>query len=254
MKKIVRLTETDLTRIVKQVIEEQLIAPKSPFDSKEPLKYDKPRMAGYEKIKGAKTIDRVIPGISGEDLFPMGKADVNKNNEQLKSLITKCKTDPNVSCMGLTVDGYASKTKYAGNAADSPIAMKLNKDLAAKRRDNVVAYLKSQGVPAIAGKAEVINQEDGRKVTFRSDKYTIPGKQQDYYNWVERDNTAVTFPLRGGCKKKIIEVQACDSDVANFKSKLKMYNWFTSRGYKIVKVRDAYTPPKSYGIGGIEIK
>ena len=239
MKKIVRLTESDLTRIVKQVIEEQSTAPRLPYNSKEPQKYDSPKMYGYEKRTSAKTIDRVIPGISGEDLFPMGKADVNKNNEQLKSLITKCKTDPNVSCMGLTVDGYASKTKYAGNAADSPIAMKLNKDLAAKRRDNVVAYLKSQGVPAIAGKAEVINQEDGRKVTFRSDKVTVPGVEPiDYYNKVERDNTAVTYPLPKECPKKTVSITMCAGDVKKFQKSLKIYKWFTNMNTRI-KVTDA---------------
>lgn len=218
MKKVIRLKESDLIKMVERVISEQ----NNTFKQYNTDFSERPGINKFPTAYETRPNIINIDGVSGSNLFAIGKSEVNTNNADLKNIVTKCKTRY-YNCNPIVVDGYASKTSFGGNAPDSPEAMRLNKELAAKRRDNLVKFLRSQDINATAGKAEVVDNENARKVTLTSQPLTIDDSRPTL---IDRDNTSVITPTVYNRKYKRVCIKVPEDYLSDFLSKLKTYAWW----------------------------
>jgi hypothetical protein len=110
MKKIVRLTENDLNKIVNRMINEVV-----------PGVTDNKTAAANQT---AKTQDYKA---TGTNLFKMGQDQIDTNNSQITNLLLKVQDAVRKSAGGnitITVNGGASNTLWGNNAAGSPEALK----------------------------------------------------------------------------------------------------------------------------------
>ena len=138
MKKIVKLTERDLTRIVNEVISEQIAGSAT-------------GKFGPGKDNFA-TINNTIES-SGSNTFKYGKDQIDPNNTNIKSIVSAIKKaikDAKGKNVTITIDG--------GSSAVGSDRGYNNQALAKRRRDNFIDYLENLNlgnVTIIPGKATV---------------------------------------------------------------------------------------------------
>ena len=180
-----RLTEEQLDRIVKRLVSEEEKL-RGVTDNKAAGAYQQSSTQDYKA--------------TGSNLFKMGQDQIDTNNVKIIDLVLKLK-DAALKSGGMnvtaTVNGGASNTVWGNNPAGSPEAVKKNKELATKRRDNLIKYLKSQ-VPsvnfvpgsAVVGKVGAKNLENDQFVSVN-----IDGKGTLSIGNVDRDNTSTQYNI-----------------------------------------------------------
>ena len=192
MKKIIRLTENDLNRLINRMINEVV-----------PGVTDNKAAAANQT---AKTQDYKA---TGTNLFKMGQDQIDTNNSQITNLLLKVQDAVRKSAGGnitITVNGGASNTLWGNNAAGSPEALKKNQELAGKRRDNLIKFLQSKVnspfVTFVPGGASVgkLGSKDMEKDQFVS--INVNGKGMDSTFNVDRDNTSTQYNIYNKKTKK----------------------------------------------------
>jgi hypothetical protein len=92
----------------------------------------------------------------------LGDAEINKDAAQIKKIVSDLKDFNNRGGGTATVNGSASNTAWGGFPANSSQAREKNTQLAEKRRDNLINYLKTLGLNKITfvkGKASVSDSD-----------------------------------------------------------------------------------------------
>lgn len=176
MKKIIKLTETDLSHIVKRVISEQ---PNTPWNDTDYAnynsKYGNNPTASWERKPSSKMPMKIK--MSGTESFDTGKSDVKKDSPSVKKAVNDLKQISNSGGGAVTVNGSSSRTVWGQYAANSKEAYDRNLNLAKTRRDNMLTYLKSlnlKGVTFKTGRAEV---SDSDRVENQNITLDITGSQ-----------------------------------------------------------------------------
>lgn len=180
----IKLTEDQLDRMMKRLVSE-----------------DTPGVGQFERgqYQGYKTNDFKA---TGSDLFKNGQDQINTNNAEITNLISRIQqaaTKAGPGGVTVTVNGGASNTSWGGNPAGSPEAMKKNKELAQKRLNNLITFLKSKNLGAfvtyVPGTATVGKKDskDLEKDQFIS--ASIVGKGTEGKINVDRDNTSIQYNI-----------------------------------------------------------
>ena len=181
----IKLTEGQIDRMMKRLVSEQ----KKQYgvtDNKAAGAYQQSSTQDYKA--------------TGSDLFKSGQDQIDTNHSKIIDLVLKLK-DAALKSGGMnvtaTVNGGASNTKWGNDPAGSTKAVTKNKELATKRRDNLIKYLKSQ-VPnvnfvpgyAVVGKVDSNNLENDQFVSIN-----IDGKGVLSVSNVDRDNTSTQYNI-----------------------------------------------------------
>jgi hypothetical protein len=182
-----RLTEEQLDRIVKRLVSEE----------------EKLRGVTDNKAAGAyQTAKTQDYKATGTNLFKMGQDQIDTNNSQITNLLLKVQDAVRKSAGGnitVTVNGGASNTIWGNSPAGSPEALKKNQELAGKRRDNLIKFLKSKVnspfVTFVPGGASVgkLGSKDMEKDQFVS--INVDGKGMNSTFNVDRDNTSTQYNI-----------------------------------------------------------
>ena len=187
----IRLTESQIDRLMKQVVSEE-----TPGVNQ----FQKGQYQSYSSQDYKAT---------GSNLFKMGQDQIDPNNSQIIDLVLKVQEAIKKAAPGgitVTVNGGASNTIWGNNAAGSPEAIKKNTELATKRRDNLIKYLKSkvsspflQLVPGTAtvGKKDSKDTEKDQFVSINVNGKGTTGKIN-----VDRDNTSIQYNVYDKKTKK----------------------------------------------------
>jgi len=175
MRRIVRLTESDLTRLVSRIVREQ---------EEETTTTPHPREA-RQSVKGIKSIE-----LKGETVFKNGKDTINPNNPQVIKLVSDLKSLKNNINIEAKVNGSSNNSSYNNFKKGSEEAKKLNISLAERRRDNLIKYLQQNmlSINFIKGTATMSDSEDENSRTASVDIKTF-GMAAAKIN-VDRDNTS----------------------------------------------------------------
>lgn len=188
----IRLTEEQIDRMMKRLVSEQSAPGVKQFQ--------KGQYQGYKTNNYKAT---------GSNLFKMGKDQIEGSNPQITDLILKVQDAVKKAAPGnisVTVNGGASNTVWGNNPAGSPEAIKKNKELATKRRDNLITFLKSKVsspfVSFVPGTAVVgnVNSKDMEKDQFVS--ISVNGKGTEGKINVDRDNTSIQYNVYDKKTKK----------------------------------------------------
>lgn len=191
--------------------------------------------------------------VTGSNLFKNGESEIDKNNDKIIGLVKNIKD--NISKAGdknitVTVNGGASNTIWGSNAAGSPEAVKKNKELAEKRRDNLINYLSAQfpKIKIISGNATVgkLGSKDPEKDQFVSIDILVP-QNIEGKTLVDRDNTSINYniypnkdlvikkPLIPEPEPNVKQIRVATKVPAKYVDELKklMYNWAKTKKLKI---------------------
>jgi len=176
MRRTVRLTERDLTRLVRRVISEE---------EEETTTTPHPREA-RQSVKGIKSIE-----LKGETVFKNGKDTVNPNNPQVIKLVSDLKSLKSNTTIEAKVNGSSNNSSYNNFKKGSEEAKKLNISLAERRRDNLIVYLRQNilsNINFVKGTATMSDTDDVNSRTASVDIKTF-GMSPATIN-VDRDNTS----------------------------------------------------------------
>lgn len=181
----IKLTEDQLDRMMKRLVSE-----------------DTPGVGQFQKgqYQSYKTQNYKA---TGSNLFKNGQFEIDPNNPEIINLLTKVNQAGVKSGQGgttVTVNGGASNTVWGGKAAGSPEAVKKNKELAQKRIDSLIKFLKSKVTSGafinyVPGTATIgkVNSTDPEKDQFVS--ISVVGKGADGKINVDRDNTSIQYNI-----------------------------------------------------------
>jgi hypothetical protein len=142
---------------------------------------------------------------SGGNTFLNGIDKINENNPKIIEIIDTLKKalESSTGDVKITVNGGASNTSWGNNAAGSPEAIRNNKELAKRRRDNLINFinkkiqdsrLKITPGETKVGDATVKNSPEANKEQFVSAKITGTGKMNVPLKLDYQDNTSVYKP------------------------------------------------------------
>ena len=177
MRRIVRLTESDLTRLVSRIVREQ--------EEETTTTTPHPREA-RQSVKGIKSIE-----LKGETVFKNGKDTVNPNNPQVIKLVSDLKSLKSNTTIEAKVNGSSNNSSYNNFKKGSEEAKKLNISLAERRRDNLIVYLRQNilsNINFVKGTATMSDTDDVNSRTASVDIKTF-GMSSTTIN-VVRDNTS----------------------------------------------------------------
>jgi hypothetical protein len=141
MNRTVKITESQLNNIVRKIISEDAIIPLS---LQTDINSKNVNTASWERIKG-----RNIPitiGASGSNVFKLGKDQIDKSNQKIKDIVTLLTKIQSSGGGTVTVNGKSSNTDWGSYPASSSQAKKNNTELAKRRRDNMISFLKGLGL------------------------------------------------------------------------------------------------------------
>ena len=122
--------------------------------------------ASWQRDKGG-TLNIQLSA-NGSNNFKSGESEIDKNAVQIKKIVTDLQKIALQGKATATVNGSASNTAWGGSPAGSPNAKKKNIELAAKRRDNLITYLKTlnlsnitftQGAATLSDSDKDVNQK-----------------------------------------------------------------------------------------------
>jgi hypothetical protein len=150
------LTEKQLDRIVRNLMEEPII----PLSRQTDINAQNVNTASWERKKG-----RNIPmqlSANGKENFKLGEAEINTSAPQIKKIVSDLQSFNNQGGGTAKINGSASNTSWGNFSAGSSQAKEKNTQLAQKRRDNLIKYLKSLGlnnIKFVTGKASVADSD-----------------------------------------------------------------------------------------------
>jgi hypothetical protein len=188
---------------------------------------------------------------TGTNLFKQGQDQIDERNPEIINLLSRVQQGATKSGVGgttVTVNGGASNTTWGGSPAGSPEAVKKNTELATKRRDNLIKYLKSKVTGAfvtyVPGTVTVgkVGSKDPEKDQFVS--VNISGKGTEGKINVDRDKTSIqynTYPKKqktgggGGGGTPETQSRVATRVPTKFVSELKkvIYNWGKTKGLQL---------------------
>ena len=144
-------------------------------DKKSPILTDREKADKNAKYKNTASWQRDKGGTlniqlsaNGSNNFKSGESEIDKNAVQIKKIVTDLQKIALQGKATATVNGSASNTAWGGSPAGSPNAKKKNIELAAKRRDNLITYLKTlnlsnitftQGAATLSDSDKDVNQK-----------------------------------------------------------------------------------------------
>jgi hypothetical protein len=235
------LTEKQLDRIVRNLMEEPII----PLSQQTDINSQNVNTASWERKKGREVATTL--SAKGKENFKLGEAEINNDAAQIKKIVSDLKDFNNRGGGTATVNGSASNTAWGSFPASSSQAREKNTQLAEKRRDNLINYLKTLGLNKITfvkGKASV---SDSDKAENQNVTINISGQGSMLVDPKGDigDNTRTSpklydkkFPER----KKIIpppyrtsESRVCAKLPTELVGELKkvIYNWGKTKGLKL---------------------
>ena len=236
------LTEKQLDRIVRNLMEEPII----PLSRQTDINSQNVNTASWERIKGPREVPMTLSA-NGKENFKLGEDEINKDAPQIKQIVSDLKNFNSKGGGTATVNGSASNTAWGSFPASSSQAREKNTQLAEKRRDNLINYLKTLGLNKITfvkGKASV---SDSDKAENQNVTINISGQGSMLVDPKGDigDNTRTSpkiydkkFPER----KKIIpppyrtsESRVCTKLPTELVGELKkvIYNWGKTKGLKL---------------------
>jgi len=165
------LTEKQLDRIVRNLMEQPII----PLSRQTDINSQNVNTASWERIEGPREVPMTLSA-NGKENFKLGEDEINKDAAQIKKIVSDLKNFNNKGGGTATVNGSASNTAWGGFPANSSQAREKNTQLAEKRRDNLINYLKTLGLNKITfvkGKASV---SDSNKVENQNVTINISGQ------------------------------------------------------------------------------
>lgn len=123
----------------------------------------------WRRDKGGKL--KIKLSAYGSENFKSGESEIDKNAQQIKKIVSDLEKIALQGEATATVNGSASNTSWGSSPVGSPNAKKKNEELAAKRRDNLITYLKTLNLPNITfnkGVATISdsNKDEGQNVTI----------------------------------------------------------------------------------------
>ena len=231
----IKLTEDQLDRMMKRLVSE---------DTPGVDKFQKGQYQRYDTQNYKAT---------GSNLFKNGQFEIDPNNPEIIKLLNKVNESGTKSGLGgttVTVNGGASNTSWGGNAAGSPEAVKKNKELAQKRIDSLIKFLKSKVTSGaftnyVSGTATIgkLNSKDTEKDQFVS--VSIVGGGYDGKINVDRDNTSIQYNIYdkkqnktgggGGGGSVETESRVATKIPTKYVNELKkvIYNWGKTKGLQL---------------------
>lgn len=189
---------------------------------------------------------------TGSNLFKQGQDQIEPNNPEIINLVSRVQqasTKAGVGGTTVTVNGGASNTVWGNNPAGSPEAVKKNTELATKRRDNLIQFLKDKNLGAfvkyVPGQVTVgkVGSKDPEKDQFVS--VLISGKGTDGKINVDRDNTSIQYNVYdkkqnktgggGGGGSIETESRVATKIPTKYVNELKkvIYNWGKTKGLQL---------------------
>jgi hypothetical protein len=175
----------------------------------------------------------------------LGEAEINKDAAQIKKIVSDLRNFNNKGGGTATVNGSASNTAWGSFPANSSQAREKNTQLAEKRRDNLIKYLKTLGLNKITfvkGRASV---SDSNKAENQNVTIDILGQGTMFVDPKGDigDNTRTSpklydrkFPESGG-GGILTEPQSrvCTKIPSKYTNELKsvIYNWGKTKGLKL---------------------
>jgi hypothetical protein len=237
MRNNIVLTEKQLDRIVRNLMEEPII----PLSQQTDINAQNVNTASWERKKGREIATTL--SAKGKENFKLGEDEINKDAPQIKQIVSDLKNFNSKGGGTATVNGSASNTAWGGFSANSSQAREKNTQLAEKRRDNLIKYLKSLGlsnITFIKGKASV---SDSDKAENQNVTINILGQGTMYVDpkGDVGDNTRTSpkiYDERPDEKKRLIpisESRVCTKLPTEFVGELKkvIYNWGKTKGLKL---------------------
>jgi len=232
------LTEKQLDRIVRNLMEEPII----PLSRQTDINSQNVNTASWERIKGPREVPMTLSA-NGKENFKLGEDEINKDAPQIKKIISDLKDYDKKGGGTATVNGSASNTSWGGFPASSSQAREKNTQLAEKRRDNLIKYLKSLGlsnITFIKGRASV---SDSDKAENQNVTIDILGQGSMFVDpkGDTGDNTRTSpkiYDKRFPEKKRLIpisESRVCTKLPTELVGELKkvIYNWGKTKGLKL---------------------
>ena len=137
--------------------------------------------ASWQRDKGGTM--NIQLSANGSNNFKSGESEIDKNAVQIKKIVEDLQKIALQGKATATVNGSASNTAWGGSPAGSPNAKKKNIELATKRRDNLITYLKTLNLS---------------NITFTQGEATLSDSDKDV-------NQKVTIDVKGS---KTIDIEA----------------------------------------------
>jgi|694.fasta_scaffold37920_2 hypothetical protein len=188
---------------------------------------------------------------SGGSTFANGIDTINKSDPKIQEILTTISdllkaTKGNVNVI---VNGGASNTSWGNNAAGSPEAIKKNKELAARRRENLLKLIRGNWASnrlivtpgsAVVGNAKEKDSPAARKEQFvsaiisgeKSQNIPIQGVQGDntniYIPDINRNINLDVIPKKGKMKRVCIQIP--EKYVEKFRLKVREFKNENSLG------------------------
>jgi len=131
--------------------------------------------ASWQRDKGGKM--NIQLSAYGSNNFKSGVAEIDKNAVQIKKIVADLQKIALQGKATATVNGSASNTAWGGSPAGSPNAKKKNIELAAKRRDNLITYLKTLNLSNITFTQGAANLSDSDKDVNQKVTIDVKGSQ-----------------------------------------------------------------------------
>jgi len=231
------LTEKQLDRIVRNLMEEPII----PLSRQTDINSQNVNTASWERKKGREIATTL--SAKGKENFKLGEAEINKDAAQIKKIVSDLKDYNNRGGGTATVNGSASNTAWGSFPASSSQAREKNTQLAEKRRDNLINYLKTLGLNKITfvkGRASV---SDSDKAENQNVTIDILGQGTMFVDPKGDigDNTRTSpklYDKKFPEKKRLIpisESRVCAKLPTELVGELKkvIYNWGKTKGLKL---------------------
>jgi len=131
--------------------------------------------ASWQRDKGGKM--NIQLSANGSNNFKSGESEIDKNAVQIKKIVADLQKIALQGKATATVNGSASNTAWGGSPAGSPNAKKKNIELAAKRRDNLITYLKTLNLSNITFNQGAANLSDSDKDVNQNVTIDVKGSQ-----------------------------------------------------------------------------